>query len=51
MVMMAIAAVFLYSGIVLLNYGISIGFVGITVSIFNSNAVIHTAIAYFAMHQ
>ena len=50
-VMMIIAALFLYTSVVLLNYSIGIGLVGVSVSIFNSNAAIHTAISYFALHQ
>lgn len=50
-VMMIIAAIFLYTSLVLLNYSIGIGLVGVAVSIFNSNAAIHTVIAYFALHQ
>ena len=50
-VMMLVSAIFLYTSIVLLNYSIGIGMAGVAVSIFNSNAAIHTAISYFALHQ
>lgn len=50
-ILMAISAIFLYSSLVLLNYSIGIGLVGVAVSIFNSNAAIHTAISFFALHQ
>jgi len=50
-ILMAISAVFLYSSLVLLNYSIGIGLVGVAVSIFNSNAAIHTTISFFALHQ
>ena len=50
-VLMIISALFLYTSLVLLNYSIGIGLVGVAVSLFNSNAAIHTAISYFALHQ
>lgn len=50
-VLMIISAIFLYTSLVLLNYSIGIGLVGVAVSIFNSNAAIHTAVSYFVLHQ
>ncbi len=49
--LMVISGILLYISLVLLNYSIGIGLVGVAVSIFNSNAAIHTAISYFALHQ
>ena len=50
-IMMILASLFLYTGLVLLNYSIGIGLVGVAVAIFNSSAVMHTVISYFALHQ
>ena len=48
--LLMIAAVFAYSGIVILGYTIGIGIAGIISSIYNANAFIHVLLSAIFLH-
>ena len=48
---MAIAGLCGFSSLVILNYAISIGLAGVTISIFNLNAVVHVFLSAIFLHQ
>ena len=50
-IMMAIAGACGFSSLVILNYAISIGLAGVTISIFNLNAVFHVLLSAIFLHQ
>ena len=49
--LMAIAGACGFSALVILNYAISIGLAGVTISIFNLNAVVHVLLSSIFLHQ
>ena len=50
-VLMAVAGACGFSSLVILNYAISIGLAGVTISIFNLNAVFHVFLSSIFLHQ
>ena len=50
-ILMAIAGASAFSALVILNYAISIGLAGVTISIFNLNAVVHVLLSSLFLHQ
>ena len=50
-ILMAVAGACGFSALVILNYAISIGLAGVTISIFNLNAVVHVLLSSIFLHQ
>ena len=48
---MGVAGVFGFSSLVILNYAISIGLAGVSISIFNLNSVVHILLSSFFLKQ
>ena len=50
-ILMAIAGLCGFASIVILNYAISIGLAGVSISLFNINSVIHILLASYFLKQ
>ena len=48
---MAIASLCGFSALVIFNYAISIGIAGVTIAIFDLNAIIHVVLSSLLLHQ